>query len=40
MVDTLALGENCPTAIRKAAAWIANATKRGGVAEIFKENYL
>ena len=31
-------GENCQSAVRKAGAWIANATKRGGVAKIYKVN--
>ena len=31
-------GENCQSAVCKAGAWIANATKRGGVAKIFKVN--
>jgi len=32
------IGENCQLAIRKAGAWIANATKRGGVEKISERN--
>jgi len=40
MVDTSGSGEQCKSALRKAGAWIANATKRGGVAKISERNLL